>query len=209
MVTGITIASVVEGHGEVEAVPILLRRIAGEIHGRFDVATPKSHRAKRSRIWQTDDWTRAVRMQSLRVTGSGGVLVVVDADDDCAVEMSRKLAEHCDPARLEVAVAVREFEAWFLAGAESLRSHRLVRDDAEYEGDPETKSGAKEALESLMYEPYRETLHQAAFASLLDLAAAQRARSFRHLVDAVGRLIDASSPEALPDLNSPDGSPHA
>ncbi len=92
-------------------------------------------------------------------------------------------------APVEVAVAVREFESWFLGSIESLRRHDSVRDDASYDGDPERPRGAKELLSSQMVHPYRETLHQPAFAALIDLRQAQRVPSFAHLVRCVGRLV--------------------
>ena len=55
----ISIACVVEGHGEVEALPVLLRRIAGE-HGTA-IQVRKPHRVPRSKPW--DEWARAIALQ--------------------------------------------------------------------------------------------------------------------------------------------------
>lgn len=115
--------------------------------------------------------------------------MVADADDDCAVTLADKFREAAVPISVEVAVAVREFEAWFLGAVESLRHHRSVRGDASYPGDPKSRRGAKEVLSDLMVEPYRETLHQPAFAALVDVRQAQRVRSFAHVVGCVGRLL--------------------
>lgn len=67
-----------------------------------------------------------------------------------------------------------------------------MRDDASFQGDPEAPRAAKGVLGSLMTEPYRETLHQAAFASMLNPGLAMSVRSFRHLVSCIGRLLGDS-----------------
>jgi hypothetical protein len=144
----------------------------------------------RNRMVKGDFLQRAVAMQSMRITERGGVLIVADADDDCPVELARSLAEYAG-GEVVVAVANREFEAWFLAAIQSLRNYRTVKDDAVYLEDPEAKRAAKEELTRLMHEPYNEPLHQPAFASLMDIEeASRRSRSFRHFVTAVGRLIN-------------------
>lgn len=187
-----TIASIVEGHGEVKALPVLVRRIASELLGVHYVVTPPPFRVARHKMTIKDGLSGAAYVQAARVA-YGGILVVADADDDCAVLLADQLREAAAATAVEVAIAVREFEAWYLAAIESLRSHRSVRDDAEYARDPEAPRGAKEALGDLMVEPYREMLHQPAFADRLDLQQAQRARSFTHLVGCVERLVGSSS----------------
>lgn len=190
------IASVVEGHGERSALPAIVRRIAGEVFGRYDIETPSPHRIKRNQMTVGgvvgQVLSNAVRVQAARVEQVGGVLVVADADDDCAVELAQTLAASAGPVKVEIAIAVREFEAWYLASIESLRKHRSVRDDATYDGDPEGPRDAKGALAVRMTEPYRETLHQVAFAAMLDPSLAARSRSFTHLVTCIGRLLSDS-----------------
>jgi hypothetical protein len=79
----------------------------------------------------------------------------------------------------------------FSSGFRSLRSHPSVRDDTQSPADPESMRNAKGQLESLMYESYKETLHQAKFSALIDLAAAaEKSRSFRRLIHAIGLLLD-------------------
>jgi hypothetical protein len=77
---------------------------------------------------------------------------------------------------VEVVVAVREFEAWFLAGLGAANSE-TVRD----------AKGEFAAMEGISY---RETIHQARYAARLDLDVAYTtSRSFRRLVSAVGALV--------------------
>jgi Domain of unknown function (DUF4276) len=130
-------------------------------------------------------------MQSVRAGSQGGVLIVADADDDCPVELADRLRTLVgrQQSKLTVAVAVREFESWFLAAVRSLVGHSAVHPDADYPKDPDMRRDAKGALSKLMTTTYRETLHQPAFAELMDLGAAMRSRSFSHLVSSVGYLL--------------------
>jgi len=179
------LAVIVEGHGEESAAPELLRRIAPGV----EILRP--HRVRKSKM--PVDLARAVRFQSNRVGAAGGVLVLVDADDDVPEELEGQLLRAIDDDLRSVArvvVAVKEYEAWFLAGIDSLRSHRSVRDDAAYAGDPESPRDAKGRLETQMVEPYQETIHQVAFSAKVDLeAVAARCPSFVRLRDVVSDLL--------------------
>jgi hypothetical protein len=146
-----------------------------------------------------DELAKAIRVQAARVKGPGGVLVLRDGDDDdvrCPVELAGQLAPEPGlvPVRVEIVIARHEYEAWFLAAAESLRGHPAVRDNASAPADPEARRGVKRQLESMMCESYKETLHQAKFSSLIDLQAArERSRSFRRMVHAIEVLLDPAS----------------
>lgn len=174
------VASVVEGHGEVNALPELLRKIAyeGEIN---DIDVRRPHRLGRDHMRSTKV-RDAVRMQWANINqrgGAGVVVVLYDSDDDDPQQCVKATREALEGQEAVVAVVVREYEAWFLAGIESLRDHRAVKDNAAYSKDPEAKRGAKEALQEQMIENYAETRHQVAFSSILDLdATAQRSPSF-------------------------------
>jgi hypothetical protein len=180
-VTQIVVASVVEGHGEVAALPVLLRRVfeGVDIYG---INARRPHRLPRGKFTKDDQLRRAVDIQSAAIQGAGGVIVLADADDDCPVELRDRCLELVGNTTvpLKIIFANREFEGWYLAGIESLRDHRSVREDAAFEGNPESTRDAKGHLERLMNEPYRETLHQAAFAAQVDLdLVAERSPSFQ------------------------------
>ncbi|MBO3723855.1 DUF4276 family protein [Actinomyces bowdenii] len=174
------VGSVVEGHGEVMALPELLRRIAYEA-SIFDIEVRQPHRVGRDHM-KSAKVRDAVRMLWKRIEQGGGagiVVVLYDSDDDDPEECVEATRTALEGHEAVVAVAVREYEAWFLAGIESLRGHRAIKDDAVYDKDPEVKRGAKEALEKQMVEKYVETRHQVAFSAELDLdTAAKRSPSF-------------------------------
>lgn len=185
------VAAIVEGHGEVKAAPVLIRRIAAEVY-QAPVEVLPPHRLPRAKICMSAEIDRALRLQVARVGVSGGVLVLFDSDDDDPDQVVRDVeattAPHHD--RVAVAVAVKEYEAWFLAALPSLLGHRSVRDDAVYPHDPERRRDCKKQLELLMTESYSEVRHQPAFSAVLDLSLASTGSpSFGRLVTAVGKLL--------------------
>jgi hypothetical protein len=189
------VAPIVEGHGEMTAVRELVRRIGLELLDGAFIEVAQPFRLDSGKMRDPDELAKAIRVQGQRVPGRGGVLVLRDGDDKdvtCPVTLASSMRP--GPAAglvaVEVVIAWREYEAWLLSAAESLRAHSAVRDDARTPANPEGNRGAKGRLESLMLESYKETLHQAKFSALIDLTMAkQNSRSFRRMVHAVEILI--------------------
>jgi len=188
------IQPIVEGHGEVAAVPILLRRLRDEA-GMFDVDVLRPIRQKRSHLVQKSTLQRAVQLAKLQ-PGCMAILILFDADDDCPKDIAPQLLEWaCEVAGstpCSVIMAVREYEAWFLATMESLRSKSGIKSDADSFSEPELIRGAKEAIEHNMMRgfSYMETVNQPAFTAIFDMHVAFReCRSFRKMVTSFGDLI--------------------
>jgi Domain of unknown function (DUF4276) len=192
------LAPIVEGYGEVTAVRQLINLI-GEKNGIWiEVAQP--FRLDSGKMRKPEELEKAIRLQEIRVKNrTGGVLIIRDGDDDdirCPVELAGLITPSLGKfsAPVEVVIAYHEYEAWFLASMESIRTHPSVRDDATTPANPEGRRSAKSQLESMMCESYKETLHQAKFSSLIDLtAASEKSRSFRRLVHAVEKLSGLTS----------------
>jgi hypothetical protein len=175
-----TIACIVEGHGEVQALPLLLRRIAAEVDPGVYLVVPPPYRVNRSALLRPGMLEEVARIQvdRVRVTGAGGVFVLIDADDDCPADLGPRLLARVMTAqpdgRAAVVLANREFEAWFLAAAPSLAGHRELPEALESPQDPEAIRGAKEWLGAKRAgRPYKETSDQAAFAAVFDMKAAR------------------------------------
>ena len=168
----VRIASVVEGHGEVEALPVLIRRICEE-QGEYGHEVGKPHRIHRPEM-HTPKVLAAVRIQRARVGKNGIVVVLYDADDDEWEAAKKSTQEQLGQERAVIAVAVREYEAWFLAALESLGESRAIKRGARFDADPEQPRNAKKQLELHMTESYRETLHQPKFSALMDLDLLRR-----------------------------------
>jgi len=174
----VTIASVVEGDGERQALPRLLHRIAAELG--VDLRTPKPpFRIPRSKLVTSGGIERAIDAQASEVTGAGGILVLFDADDDCPAQLGPQLLTRARAARSDKRVAVvlakREFEAWFLAALPSLAGQYGFPDDLPTLDNPETPRDCKGRLtkargHGLRYSP---TVDQAPLASIFDMKMAR------------------------------------
>jgi len=190
------LCSIVEGHADVEAVPVLLRRICDRILPEIHVQIERSIRVPRFRIVRENELERAVDLAARKLGSKGGILIVLDAEDDCPATLGPELLRRARRARSDVAcglvLAKREFESWFLAGAQSLSGKRGLPDDLVPPPDPEAIRGAKEWLTRQMGpgRRYRETLDQPALAAFVDLTAAEAAPSFSKLCREVQRLLD-------------------
>ena len=76
------IQSIVEGQGEAQAFPVLLRRLIREL-GCYVDAGGSPFRSKRTLIVREADFRRAVQVASFKPNACA-LLVLFDADDDCA-----------------------------------------------------------------------------------------------------------------------------
>ena len=184
--TPIKVGLVVEGHGEVKAVPILFRRIANAIDPSVNLEVLPPIRRSRGRLVNKPDeheLERAVELAALKARPRGGVFVLLDSDDDCPAELGPRLLARAVAAGIGLPVSVilpqREFEGWFLAAAESIRGKRGLPPDLAPPQDPEEIRGAKGWLrERMSGRVYSETIDQPALTAIFDLNQAKGAKSF-------------------------------
>jgi hypothetical protein len=122
---------------------------------------------------------QAVRGEAKRVTGTGGVLVVLDADDDCPAELGPSLLKRAQTARPDKRIAVvaanREFEAWFLAAATSLAGKHDLSADFSNLANPESPRDCKGLLTKARPKgkPYKPNVDQQFLASIFDMKMAR------------------------------------
>ncbi|RKU17511.1 hypothetical protein C6500_15275 [Candidatus Poribacteria bacterium] len=200
----VKVGCIVEGHGDVVAVPLLIRRIAAELHPDLVIETPRPIRVQRNQIVQADKFERRVELAAQRIGGQGSIFIILDADDSCPAQLGPELLNRASQVRSDLPIAVvlakYEFEAWFLASAESLRGQRGLRDNIQPPNDPETIRGAKEWLTHRMEgsRTYSETHDQPALAALFDIDKARQVDSFdkcyREIVRLLEELQKASDP---------------
>ena len=126
------IATIVEGHGEVDAVPILLRRIAASLGSV--VHTPRPIRVSRDKVVKPGELERAVELAARQAATGGCILILLDAEKDCPKDLAPKLLRRAMGARsdreIRVVLAKTEYEAWFLAAASSIAGRRRIRPSA-------------------------------------------------------------------------------
>lgn len=194
------IASIVEGDGDLSAVPGLLRRILGELLSRYDIqaARPKPTHGKPNLLRRLEQFLQYAKMDDC-----DAILVILDADEECPVNEARTLATRAAALSLAVPVAIvyakSEYETWFIASLSqgtgaAIRERLGISDTEDAPDNLENIRGAKGWLNERMppSRAYKETQDQGPLTHHIDLELAQlRSRSFRRLRHAVGELVNA------------------
>lgn len=182
------VAAIVEGDGEVAALPVLLRRLGEWRTPAVYAQILPPIRVHRDRFLNRDEeFRRHLLLAAAKCGEDGWVLVLLDADDDCPAELGPQILERareCVPhRRISVVLANREYEAWFIAAAESLDRQRGFAFDSAEAINAETPRDAKGWIKARMVSrAYGETTDQPAFSAVMDLQQAfDRSRSFRKL----------------------------
>ncbi len=180
------IAIVVEGDGDKQAVPVLVRRHL-EARERFDVEVGRPLNTKgRSKLLRPGELERYVRLACFQ-PGTTGVLVVCDTDADAACELGpagtlRANAGAAVPVRF--CLAVRKFENWIAASAETLANETLEVPDFE------AINGENVVRRWRAPQKYVKPLHQARYTNGIDHElVAERCPSFARLLRCIDELI--------------------
>lgn len=192
------IGIIVEGHGEEAALPILVKRVAAWIAPDLVLEVIRPFRLSRGSFGKSEEFARAVEFVARKAGPGEPILVVLDSDDDPACQLGPALLAQARRARgdreIAVVLAIREFEAWFLAAARSLAGKRGLPPDLQPPPKPEQGRSPKAWVDSMMQGGYSETLDQPAFTAVFDLAAARTTDSFDKLVRDVSRLLGRVPP---------------
>lgn len=189
------IVTLVEGHGEVAAVPILVRRIAEILSPGLIVEMPRPIRVKRQRLLKDDELERAIEFAARQAGTGGRILILLDADDDCPGYLGPEILRRAKAARgdreIRVVLAKAEYEAWFLAAANSIAGLRGIDSTTTAPPNPESIRNAKGWLSNHMPagRSYRETLDQPALTTAFDLTSARSATSFDKMWRDVSSLL--------------------
>lgn len=188
--------AIVEGHGEVAAVPVLLRRMARQIAPEQTVVIAAPLRVSRSKIVKPQELEKYMAIAARQVGAGGGILVLLDADRDCPAVLAPALLSRAASAAphhpVAVVLAKAEYEAWFLASAASLAGSVGLAPDFAAPPDPEAVRNAKGRVgRHLRAGRYRPTKHQESLTSALDFELARTAPSFDKLWREVTGLLAA------------------
>lgn len=192
---------VVEGKGEVEAIPNLCSRILHALHVWDWYVDPTPIRQPRGslvdgrvaspmRPVRAEGFDRAVLL-ALRSRRADGVLVLCDSDDDCPAAWGPSAAARISAlCRGAAVMAQREYETWLLHGLESAADL-----------DPELVERQRDAKKLLRrnHTSYRPSVHQLALTRQLDIHRCwARSDSFDKLVRSIATLTDAHTPPRPP-----------
>ena len=191
---------IVEGHGDLRAVPILIKRILQE-RKIYDVQVLAAHRRGEypSIITNFENLYRAALKEG------AAILWVMDFDCKtciCPDEEASKLYLRADAIRpswpFKVAFIVKEYESLFLADEHATRTVLdRITPKTTFPANPESIRGAKEWLSTAQPKgyAYKETLHQDKITQYLNLEHLRlNSPSFAHFERAVIHLSRASLP---------------
>lgn len=185
------IVPIVEGHGENNAIRILLQRIWQELLGGDYVDIVKPIRGSKGRLVQRSELSRAVDLAVLKLREGesddrGMVLILVDADDDLPCELGPGLLEQAREQRSDMdiscVVANVEYETWFVAAASSLGEYLELPAEAVPAHPEDQRAGKAWIQRHFRGVKYSETVDQPAMTSRMDLALCrERSPSFDKL----------------------------
>lgn len=202
---GLRVASIVEGHGEVDAVPILLERIWYELLlQNSPLQWLRPIRQPRDRLVRNKDeaLTRAIELAAAKlrqaVAGQAAtselILLILDADEDPPCILGPRLQNAAGAARpdqnITCVLAQVEFESWFVAAAESL-GELLDLDRAYLPPDNQERTDLGKAWIQRHFRgpKYSESVDQARLTARLDLATCRaHSPSFDKLCREIARF---------------------
>lgn len=189
---------IVEGKGEVAAIPNLCARILGQLRAWDWFVDPVPIRQPRGRLVdgrvkspmrpvKDGDFDRVVQL-ALRSRRADAVLVLCDSDDDCPAAWGPSATQRLSSVCRGAAVMVqREYESWLLHGIQTF-----------WQLEPEAIDRRRDAkkLLSLHRPGYLPTADQLALTRELDIQRCwARSDSFDKLVRSIAVLTGASAPE--------------
>lgn len=190
------IAPIVEGHGEIEAVGILLRRLVAHLCFGRTAEILKPIRVPRSKLVKNPELERALRLARMKLDQAvdeeaGLVLVLFDADQDkpcvLAPELQKEIRVWGLEAGTSLVLAEKEYESWFVAAADSLG--RFLDLAKAPNSGPEV--AGKGWIEKTFRGPkYSETVDQPKLTAAMDLdLCRQKSKSFDKLCREIERFV--------------------
>lgn len=188
------IVPIVEGPGDAAALPHLIRRILDRLGlADIQVLRPVYQKQGKDKLLEQGVLEHYAERALERAKGDARVILLVDADEDCAKEQGLELQKRLARIAPESAavLAVRTYENWLLADASALGRDGGFRDRISPPGNPEEVRDAKRWLGDRRVDgrSYRPTLDQARLTELVDVVAVrERCRSFRKLWREVERM---------------------
>jgi hypothetical protein len=173
----VIVAPIVEGHGDSQAVPVLLRRIANELYAFYALEVLRPIRMPRTKATNEVELRRAVELARLKGAEAAAlddttfVLMLLDADDDPPCMLAPRLlrSAHRDDVDVSVVLANVEFETWFVGAASSLEDF-LDLSAGGPPPQPEIQRCKKAWIEHRFKGNYGESIDQEKLAARMDLA---------------------------------------
>lgn len=194
---------IVEGDGEVEAAPVLARRVLRELYGIYNWSF-ETHRRRDIAHLKANQWANFRRYLEAAFIEGVPILWMLDCDDGCVIELVREMQTQARNVSIRQPLAfcmwVKEYETMFLYDPACLRQ-RLAIPDFQAPVKPDGKRGVKEPLNSQMPSGrcYKERLDQPALSAKVDLGKLQSEyRSFQHFAKSLHWLVHQNMPDLYP-----------
>jgi hypothetical protein len=179
------IAPIVEGHGEVQALPVLLQRMAAAVPSAPTLRVNAPLRVKAGSFLNDDDYFKKyieLAARKAKQWPNSGVLIMLDCEDECPAELGPILFARATACRSDtkiiVLLASREYETWFLAAAKSLRGVCGLPSDLAAPPNPESTRNAKGWISDRMGTAYDEPTHQRKLTAAFSFEEASSVHSF-------------------------------
>jgi Domain of unknown function (DUF4276) len=178
------IVAIVEGYGDNASIPHLIDKLGRHI-GQHLIAVSPIRAGEWSKLKRPGELERALILAHGR--DCDHILVILDMDDDCAVEEAQIARERVNIWKggrsidVSIVFLVREYESLFLSSAESFCQDNGLIDEAVAYAD--STRDAKGAIRKLTGRRYKETQDQAEYTKRLNIdSLIQRSRCFRKLL---------------------------
>ena len=211
---------IVEGPGEVSALPILLKKILGAMNCYdIQIAPPKNANGRES-------LTKAGGLEKFLTYAAserdcGVILILLDVENGCPLDLVRdfvmRISAHYVPFPVVIVAANKMYENWILASLETVRGRKLddregLPADASLPADAEAENGKRyiencfPLIDGYRRRGYKETLDQKDMTEWIDITLAKsNSRSFRrlcHAIEEAVNLINAPKKAITPTLVS-------
>lgn len=189
------LAPIVEGHGEVQALPALLHRIANWCGYQGQLIVNAPIRVKSGSFLNDQAYFRkqVTLVTAKAAERAGGALILLDCEDECPAVLGPKLLAQASLVRpnvpIIVALAFREFESWFVAAVKSL--HGLDGLPSHLTPPPtlDNLRDAKGWLGKHMTNGYDPLVHQLDFVRAFDFGQACASHSFNRICQRVSKFL--------------------
>lgn len=193
------ILPIVEGDGDLKAVPILLRNLLA-LHGLHETQILPPH--KRGELPKVasgfDNYFR------MALKENAAILLVLDFDCeycDCPYQEAAKLYERAQSIRnnwpFKIAFLVKEFESLFLTEIQAAKNVLALPSNTVFPEEPRTIRDAKGWLSKVLPKgsSYKPTVHQAKITARLEFERLRETSpDFRHLENSLLHLASANPP---------------
>lgn len=199
-----SILIIVEGEGDIEAAPLLCRRLLGELYGAYDWSFVTHRRGSIANL-KANNCAHFKRFLQAGYKEGMPILWMLDNDEnECARSLVREFYQHVNSIGVQQPLAfclwTREYETMFLYDPEFLAA-KLGIQELSIPDSPENRRGAKELLSKQMPhgQGYKERVNQPALTAGISLERLkENYRSFQHFERALIWLTQRVQPELYP-----------